>query len=256
MSRATGDGIAVRLDHVSKVHGVGEGATQALRDVSLDVQAGEFVSIMGPSGCGKSTLLNLIGGLDRPSSGTVTVAGIDLASASEAQRCALRASRVGFIFQSFNLLPRLNLFDNVSWRLDDLGVSRAEVRTRTAAVLEQVGIKNAAWDRYPSELSGGEQQRAAAARALVTDPDLVLADEPTGNLDSSTGEAILSLLRDLNVRRAMSVVLVTHDTYAATFGHRTIALRDGWIVDEVSGPRRERADVVRIVPSEERESGE
>jgi len=223
----------VVLEGVTKTYGSGPGAVTALEGVDLEVPEGEFLSVVGPSGCGKSTVLNLIAGLDDPTSGRVLLAGHDLARLSEGARSDLRLRHVGFIFQSFNLLPRLTVERNVAWRLERIGVRGRAVRDRTAAVLEQVGVGAAAWLRYPSELSGGEQQRVAAARALVTEPRLLLADEPTGNLDSANGRMILDLLRSLNVERHTSVVVVTHDAFAATYGHRTIEMRDGRVVRDV-----------------------
>ena len=223
----------VVLQGVSKTYGSGPGAVTALEGLELELPEGEFLSIVGPSGCGKSTVLNLIAGLDDPTGGRVLLAGHDLARLSEGARSDLRLRHVGFIFQSFNLLPRLTVERNVAWRLERIGVRGHAVRERTAAVLEQVGVATAAWPRYPSELSGGEQQRVAAARALVTEPRLLLADEPTGNLDSANGRMILDLLRSLNVERQTSVVVVTHDAFAATYGHRTIEMQDGRIVRDV-----------------------
>ena len=236
------------MDEVSKRYGHGPASSMALRDVNLSIERGEFVSITGPSGCGKSTLLNLIAGLDHPTSGQVIVGGRNLARLSERERSTVRLNYLGFIFQSFNLLPRLTVADNVGWRLRKLGVSSQETHERTASILEQVGVSAPAWSRYPSELSGGEQQRVAAARALVTEPELLLADEPTGNLDSATGKVILDLLSEMNSSRGRSVVLVTHDTFAATYGNRTITLRDGLMESEVSARKRatKAADVLKF----------
>jgi len=201
--------------------------------VTLQVPRGEFVSIMGPSGCGKSTLLNLIAGLDTPDEGRVVVGGRDLAHLSDDARSDVRLHQIGFVFQSFNLFPTFSVEENVAWPLEFLGMRWRQARQRAAAALEQVGVPSGALARRPAELSGGEQQRVAIARALVTNPSLLLADEPTGNLDSRTGEAILDLLRALNTERDLTVVMVTHSTFAATYGHRTIELRDGQIVREV-----------------------
>mgnify|MGYP000193041951 CR=1 FL=1 len=223
----------VVLEGVTKTYGSGTARVAALSDFGVAVPEGEFVSIMGPSGCGKSTVLNLIAGLDDPTAGKVVVAGQDLSTLSERARSDLRLRYLGFIFQSFNLLPRLTVERNVAWRLERIGVRGRAVRERTAAVLEQVGVPPAAWRRFPSELSGGEQQRVAAARALATEPRLLLADEPTGNLDSANGRMILDLLRRLNVERVTSVIVVTHDAFAATYGHRTIEMQDGRIVRDI-----------------------
>jgi putative ABC transport system ATP-binding protein len=237
---------AIVLERVSKQYGVGMHAVSAVTDVSLRVPAGEFLSIMGPSGCGKSTLLNLIAGLDMPGSGRVTVAGQHLAHLSDDARSDLRLRHIGFVFQSFNLFPTFSVEENVAWPLEFLGGRWRTARQRAAAVLEEVGVDPAARDRRPAELSGGEQQRVAIARALVTAPELLLADEPTGNLDSHTGQAILDLLRRLNAEQELTVVLVTHSTFAATYGHRTVELRDGRIVREVRAGRDRSARVVPL----------
>jgi len=244
--------LVVQLENVTKEYGAGGAASRALADFSLRVEEGEFLSVMGPSGCGKSTLLNLVAGLELPSSGRVLVGGSDLARMSDRELSALRLRYIGFIFQSFNLLPRLTVEQNVSWRLGLLGITGRLARDRTAALLEGVGVPPAAWGRLPSELSGGEQQRVAAARALATEPKLLLADEPTGNLDSSSGRMILDLLRAMNEQRRMSVIMVTHDTFAGTYGHRTVRLKDGRIIREAgemeaAGARAPSEDG-RVVP--------
>jgi putative ABC transport system ATP-binding protein len=237
---------AIRLDRVSKQYGSGAQAVPAIAEVSLQVPAGEFLSVMGPSGCGKSTLLNLIAGLDTPTSGHVHVAGQDMVRLSDDARSDLRLRHIGFVFQGFNLFPTFTVEENVGWPLEFLGVRWRQARQRAAAALEQVGVDLSARDRRPAELSGGEQQRVAIARALVTEPQLLLADEPTGNLDSRTGQAILDLLRRLNGQRHLTVILVTHSAFAATYGHRTVELRDGRIVREVKAPRDPTARVVPL----------
>jgi putative ABC transport system ATP-binding protein len=229
---------AVRLERVSKRYGDGPQAVNALLDVTLEVPIGEFVSVMGPSGCGKSTLLNLVAGLDTPTSGHVWIGDKDLALLSDDARSDLRLEHVGFVFQSFNLFPAFTALENVTWPLELSRRGGRQASERAAAALEQVGVDPAAWKRRPAELSGGEQQRVALARALVAEPELLLADEPTGNLDSHTGQAILDLLQRLNADRPLSVVMVTHNTFAATYGHRTIELRDGRIVHEVRAARQ------------------
>ena len=187
---------------------------------------------MGSSGSGKSTILSLIAGLDAPNSGRVLISGDDLAQMGDEARSRLRLRHIGFVFQSFNLFPSFTVEENVGWPLEFLGKTWQDARLRASGVLEKVGIGTQARRRRPAELSGGEQQRVAIARALVTEPGLILADEPTGNLDSLTGQAILDLLRDLNGDRQLTIVLVTHSAFAATYGHRTIELRDGRIVHE------------------------
>ena len=237
---------AVIHEHVTKEYGTGPQAVTALSDVTLSVPQGEFLSVMGPSGCGKSTLLNLVAGLDSPCKGRVTLAGQDLAGLSDNQRSDLRLRNVGFVFQSFNLFPTFSIEENVAWPVEFLGIRWKHARLRAAEALEQVGVDLAVLDRRPSELSGGEQQRVAIARALVTEPQLLLADEPTGNLDSRTGQAILDLLRRLNVDRDLTVIMVTHSTFAATYGHRTVELRDGKVVREVTAGRDPSARVVPL----------
>jgi putative ABC transport system ATP-binding protein len=237
---------AVVLERVSKQYGAGAATVPAVNDVSLRIRAGEFVSIMGPSGCGKSTLLNLIAGLDTPDGGHVVVGGHDLASLSDDQRSDIRLHHIGFVFQSFNLFPTFTVEENVGWPLEFLGQRWRQARERARAVLEQVGVARGALARRPAELSGGEQQRVAVARALVTNPLLLLADEPTGNLDSRTGQAILDLLRGLNAERGLTVVMVTHSTFAATYGHRTIELRDGQVIRQAEAPRDEGGRVVQL----------
>ncbi|MDX2165832.1 MAG: ABC transporter ATP-binding protein [Deltaproteobacteria bacterium] len=236
---------AVVLDRVSKRYGSGPSAVAALTDTSLTVPVGEFLSIMGPSGCGKSTLLNLIAGLDTPDSGSVVVAGSDLAQLSDNARSALRLNQVGFIFQAFNLFPTFTVRENVAWPLEFLGVRWREARERAETSLTQLSVDPAKFDRRPGELSGGEQQRVAIARALVTKPTLLLADEPTGNLDSRTGQTILDLLRTLNIERHLTVIMVTHSTLAATYGHRTVELQDGHIIREVNAGEESRVVPLR-----------
>jgi putative ABC transport system ATP-binding protein len=239
---------AVVLERVGKQYGAGPHAVVAVADVSLQIAAGEFVSVMGPSGCGKSTLLNLVAGLDTADSGRVVVGGQDLARLSDDERSDLRLHHIGFVFQSFNLFPTFTVEENVAWPLEFLGHGSARARGRARQTLEQVGVARAATARRPAELSGGEQQRVAVARALVTNPMLLLADEPTGNLDSRTGQAVLDLLRGLNLERALTVVMVTHSTFAATYGHRTVELRDGHIIREASAPRDDPFHVVHLRP--------
>ncbi len=230
-----GGDVAFVLEHVSKRYGSGPHSTLAVADISLQARGGEFLVLMGASGCGKSTLLNLIAGLDTPDGGRVVVAGQDLAELSDNARSDLRLNHVGFVYQGFHLLPTFTVEENVVWPLELRGLRGHEARQRARIVLDQVGIAHAAQRRLPSELSGGEQQRAAIARALATKPLLLLADEPTGNLDSRTGVAILDLLQDLNHTRSVTIVMATHSAFAAAYGHRTIEVRDGLIRREYSG---------------------
>jgi ABC-type lipoprotein export system ATPase subunit len=237
----------VELRAVSKDYGSGPSRVRAVCDVTITIPRGQFVSIMGPSGCGKSTLLSMMAGFDDPSAGQVTVLGEDLARLSETARCRHRARHVGFVVQSFDLLPRLTVAENVMMRLGPLGIHGRAAKGQSHALLQEVGIAESSWSRYPGELSGGQQQRVAVARALVAQPALVLADEPTGNLDSATGVMILDLLRSLNRQHGTSVVMVTHDHFAAGYGHRTVEMSDGRVVLDV-GPLPEPAEPI-LLPS-------
>jgi len=201
---------------------------RALAGLSLDVRRGEFVAVMGPSGSGKSTLLNILAGLERPTGGRVIVDGVDLGSLDEDGLARYRRANVGIVFQNFNLLPRYRVVDNVAFPLLFAGVTLADRQRRAAAVLDRLGLSPRA-DHRPSQLSGGEMQRTAIARALVTDPALLLADEPTGNLDSANGAALLALLEELHAR-GQTIVLVTHDATIAARAERIIQMRDGRIV--------------------------
>jgi putative ABC transport system ATP-binding protein len=227
--------IAVALEDVSKRYRDGPQPVTALREVSLHVPVGELLAVVGPSGSGKSTLLHLLAGLDTPDGGRVLVSGKDLAHLPDDARSDLRLREIGFVFQSFHLFPTFTVEENVAWPLEFLGFRPREARRRAAEALAQVALPEACRSRRPAELSGGEQQRVAIARALVTEPRLLLADEPTGNLDSQTGQTILDLLRRLNVERQLTVVLVTHSALAASHAQRTVELRDGCIVREARG---------------------
>ncbi len=228
--------IAISLERVSKRYGAGAQAVSALSDVHLSVPEGQFLSVMGASGSGKSTLLNLIAGLDRPGEGRVVIYGQDVGGLSDDGRSDLRLHNIGFVFQGFNLFPGFTVEENVIWPLKFVKLRWKDARQRAIATLQQVGIEATALERRPGELSGGEQQRVAIARALVTEPRLLLADEPTGNLDSRTGQAVLDLLSELNTRRLLTVILVTHSAFAATYGHRTIELQDGRIIRDAHAP--------------------
>jgi putative ABC transport system ATP-binding protein len=224
----------IRISHLSKAYQRGGQAIPVLLDIDLDVMPGEFVALMGPSGSGKSTLLNLIAGIDSPSSGTIEIGGVDIATLSERQLADWRAANVGFIFQFYNLLPVLTAFENVELPLLLTDLSRAERHERVAAILTMVGLSDRA-DHYPNELSGGQQQRVAIARALVTDPALIVADEPTGDLDRSTGEEVLQLMDALVRDLGKTIVMVTHDPKAAARAQRMVHLEKGVLVDEVGG---------------------
>jgi putative ABC transport system ATP-binding protein len=222
----------LELRAVSRVHGAGATEVHALRAVDLRVAPGELVAVMGPSGSGKSTLLTLAGGLDSPTSGAVLVEGIELASLSRTALAALRRRSIGYVFQDFNLVPALTAAENVALPRELDGDSSRAARRLATAALDEVGIGELA-DRFPDDMSGGQQQRVAIARALVGDRRLVLADEPTGALDSETGEAVLRLLRQ-RCDAGASGVLVTHEARHAGWADRVVFLRDGVVVDETS----------------------
>jgi len=221
----------VELRNVSKVYLLGEEEIRALDNVSLDIAEGEFISIIGPSGSGKSTLMHILGCLDTPSGGTIKLDGMMIHDASARQLAAIRNRKIGFVFQFFNLLPKLNVLQNVELPMIYSGVAGRERRRRALAALQAVDLANRAKHR-PSQLSGGQQQRAAIARALVNDPRIIYADEPTGNLDSHTGEAILALFRKLS-QEGRTIVLVTHDPEIAAVTPRRIEIRDGRIAEKV-----------------------
>ena len=221
----------VELRNVSKIYHLGGEEIRALDDVTLDIDHGEFISIIGPSGSGKSTLMHILGCLDSPSKGTIQLDGVMIQNASSRQLAAMRNQKIGFVFQFFNLLPKLNVLQNVELPMIYSGVSGRVRRERAMAALEMVGMGNRAKHR-PSQLSGGQQQRTAIARALVNSPRIVFADEPTGNLDSHTGEAILKLFRQLS-QEGRTIVLVTHDPEIAAVTPRRIEIRDGKIADNV-----------------------
>jgi putative ABC transport system ATP-binding protein len=209
----------------------GDTALRVLDKVSLTVMEAEFMAVMGPSGSGKSTLLNMIGALDKPTSGKVFIKGTDLSTLSDNQLAELRNREIGFVFQFFNLVSRMNALSNVELPMSIAGVPRSERRERAAKLLEQVGL-GPRMGHKPTELSGGEQQRVAIARALVNNPSVLLCDEVTGNLDSKTGDDIMHLLRDLNKEQGMTFVLITHDPVVAQSTDRLIQLHDGAIVGE------------------------
>jgi putative ABC transport system ATP-binding protein len=237
----------VELMRVSKEYLTGGGLVRAMRDVSLTVRHGEFVAIVGASGSGKSTMMNVLGCLDRPTSGTYTLAGIDVGSRKGDARAIVRNRVIGFIFQGFNLLARTTALENVELPLQYRGIRARERRRRAKAALEAVGLASRL-HHNPSQLSGGQQQRVAIARALVTDPPLLLADEPTGNLDTRTSLELLSLLQRLNRERGITIVLVTHERDIAACAMRVITMRDGWIVSDVAQdePMDAAAELARL----------
>ncbi len=231
---------AVQLEHVSRHYQMGQASVRAVDDVSFAIPAGEFLALLGSSGSGKSTLLNLIAGLDRPTSGTIRANGLDLAELPSLELARYRRNTVGMIFQSFNLLPRMTLEENVELPLRLAEVDRSERAARVREALERVRLTHRVGHR-PAELSGGEQQRVAIARALVNRPKILLADEPTGNLDSATGETILALLRELQTQLAMTIVMVTHERpLAERFADRLATMVDGKLLNTQT-PAREAA---------------
>jgi putative ABC transport system ATP-binding protein len=221
----------VEIRNVSKIYHLGGEEIRALDDVSLDIEAGEFISIIGPSGSGKSTLMQIVGCLDTPSKGTIMLDGTMIQDASPRQLAAIRNRKIGFVFQFFNLLPKLTVLQNVELPMVYGGVGGRERRERAFAALQLVDLANRSKHR-PSQLSGGQQQRVAIARALVNDPKIIFADEPTGNLDSHTGELILQLFRKLSTE-GRTIILVTHDPEIAALTPRRIEIRDGKIADKV-----------------------
>ncbi len=228
---------------LSKTYTMGNTTVHALREVSLDIAEGEFVAIMGASGSGKSTLMNILGCLDQPSSGQYRLAGEEVETMTPEQLASIRNRRIGFVFQQFNLLPRTSAQENVELPMVYAGVKSAERRARALAALQTVGLGER-WQHTPSELSGGQQQRVAIARALVNNPQLILADEPTGALDTKTSEDIMRILADLNAR-GMTVVLVTHEADIAAWARRRLVFRDGQIVEDVRQPGHAPTATVR-----------
>ncbi len=220
----------IRLRGVRKVYNTGKVSVEALRGVNLEVPKGEFLSVVGPSGSGKSTLFHIVGGLTPPTDGEVIVGGMDVGKVSDAKRTELRRTQVSFVFQKFNLLPNLTARDNIRTALYIAGRPMDRFEKDLHDILELLKIAGRL-DHRPSEMSGGEQQRVAIARALATKPAILLADEPTGNLDSANSAAVLELLRDLNERLGQTILMITHNTEAAAFGHRTLHMRDGQIVE-------------------------
>ncbi len=221
----------VQVENLTKVYGKGETAVTALNHVNLSVNAGEFVAVMGPSGCGKSTLLHLVGGLDRPTEGHVAIEGQPLDNLSDEALTRLRRQKIGFVFQFYNLIPVLNATENAALPILLNGTSAAQAKARAREWLQKVGL-GSRLDSRPDQLSGGQQQRVAIARALVAEPKLVLADEPTGNLDSHASDEIAALLRQVANEWGRAVVMVTHAPHIASYADRILFLKDGAIVDE------------------------
>ncbi|MFE9916312.1 ABC transporter ATP-binding protein [Micromonospora sp. NPDC005553] len=227
---------AIEAVDVSRTYQLDGVSVEALRGVSLTVQPGDYVALVGPSGSGKSTLMHLLGGLDRPTGGRLVIGGRDVNALAPPEMATLRNETIGFVFQAFHLLPRTSAVENVALPLVYRGVPARQRRERAAAMLGRVGLGHRL-DHRPNQMSGGEQQRVAIARALVTEPTVLLADEPTGNLDSATGAAVLGLLEQLNVESGVALVMVTHDQEVAARAHRRITMRDGVVVADSGDPR-------------------
>ena len=221
----------IKTEKLQKIFKTEEVETWALHNVTLEIKEGEFVAIMGPSGCGKSTLLNILGLLDNPSSGTYQLNGVEVSQMTESQRTDLRKGVIGFVFQSFNLIDELNVYENIELPLLYMGVPAAERKRRVEEVMDRMAIAHRV-KHFPQQLSGGQQQRVAIARAVVANPKIILADEPTGNLDSKNGREVMDLLTQLN-KEGTTIVMVTHSQHDAGFASRTINLFDGSIVNEV-----------------------
>ena len=221
----------IKTKSLQKIFKTEEVETWALHDVSLEIHEGEFVAIMGPSGCGKSTLLNILGLLDNPSNGTYELNGVEVSKLSEADRTNLRKGVIGFVFQSFNLIDELNVYENIELPLLYMGVPKDERKRRVEEVMARMDISHRV-KHFPQQLSGGQQQRVAIARAVVANPKIILADEPTGNLDSKNGKEVMDLLTQLN-KEGTTVVMVTHSQHDAGFATRTINLFDGQVVNTV-----------------------
>lgn len=223
----------IRIENLTKIFRTEEVETVALNGVSLEVKDGEFVAIMGPSGCGKSTLLNILGLLDNPNEGEYWLGEEEVSRLKEKDRTQYRKGRIGFVFQSFNLIEELTVEENIELQLKYLGVSKAERKQRTLDILRKVNLSHRA-KHYPQQLSGGQQQRVAIARAVVGNPQLILADEPTGNLDSKNGKEVMELLSQLN-SEGSTIVMVTHSQHDATYTKRIINMFDGQIVEQING---------------------
>src|SRR5688572_2347957 len=220
----------IKINGLEKIYRTEEVETVALNKLSFEVKSGEFVAVMGPSGCGKSTLLNILGLLDDPDAGSFLFNGIEVSKFNERKRAELRKRNIGFVFQSFNLIDKLTVFENVELPLIYLGMKSAERKERVESILDKVQIMHRR-NHYPQQLSGGQQQRVAVARAVVNNPKLILADEPTGNLDSSNGNDVMQMLSDLN-ETGTTIIMVTHSEHDARYSHRIIRMLDGQTVTE------------------------
>jgi putative ABC transport system ATP-binding protein len=255
-SPVSSDGVLLRTDHLAKVYILGEVEVHALRGVSVEVKRGEFVAIMGASGSGKSTFMNILGCLDKPTKGTYILEGIDVGQLSRDELAQIRNTKIGFVFQGFNLLSRTSAIENVELPLLYCTMSNKERVRRAIEALERVGLGDRS-DHFPNQLSGGQQQRVAIARALVNDPSIVLADEPTGNLDSRTSVEVMGILQELN-DHGITIILVTHEPDIASFARRHIVFRDGKIrADKVNAVPKKATEVLKGMPiiDDEEEDG-
>ena len=231
--------------NISKVYGSGDNQTIALDNISFVIKEGEFVAIMGPSGSGKSTLMHILGALDNPTSGSYHLDGHDVSTLSEDELSVIRKEKIGFVFQSFNLLPRATVLRNVMLPLIYGEVPKDQRKKIAEEALRAVQLTEDRWDHYSNEISGGQMQRVAIARALVNDPSLILADEPTGNLDTKTGDFVLNTFRRLNREKGHTIVLITHEDEVAAFADRTIVIRDGHLVEDRQNRKEEVKKVIQ-----------
>jgi|SRR5579885_1443333 len=220
----------IQVENLRKIYRVGKVDVAALRGISVSIQEGEFVSIVGPSGCGKSTLLYVIGGLTHATSGRVVLDGADMGAMNEAQRTAIRKKKIGFVFQRFNLLPTLSAYANIALAADIAGIKNGASRADMESIAKLLGLEKRLKHR-PNELSGGEQQRVAIARAVITKPKILLADEPTGNLDTENSEMVLKLLKDLNQKLGQTIMMITHNPEVAMYSDRIVHMRDGHVIE-------------------------
>lgn len=244
------ESLVIQLENIHKIYSLGEVEVHALRGVSLSVRRGEFLAVMGSSGSGKSTLMNIIGCLDRPTRGTYRLDGQDVSRLSKDERADIRNGKIGFVFQGFNLLPRTSAFENVELPMLYAGVGTAERRRRALEALSAVGLAGRE-ESAPNQLSGGQQQRVAIARALVNHPSLILADEPTGNLDSRTSVEIMEVFQRLNREQGMTVIYVTHEQDIAQYADRVIVFRDGKLIrdTQIAAPRDAVEELRRLPPA-------
>jgi putative ABC transport system ATP-binding protein len=246
---AENNGAVIRIERVSKIYKTGDITVHALRALSMSVRHGEFVAIMGPSGSGKSTLMNIIGCLDRPTKGRYFLEGVDVSTMGRAALADTRNKRVGFVFQSFNLVPRTSAVENVELPLLYAGVGGVERQRRARAALAEVGLSDRERN-MPNQLSGGQQQRVALARALVNNPSIILADEPTGALDTRTSVEVMGIFQRLNTERGLTVIVVTHEPDVARYAGRVVHFRDGRISsDELVTDRSVASEVLRTLPA-------